>query len=65
QLINGSVVEPDETWSFNRTVGERTKANGFMESAGARGSQTSHVGEAAGSRTVSDVHGAGGRSRVT
>jgi vancomycin resistance protein YoaR len=31
QLINGSVVEPDETWSFNRTVGERTKANGFMD----------------------------------
>ncbi|GAA2280356.1 VanW family protein [Streptomyces hawaiiensis] len=31
ELINGSVVEPDETWSFNRTVGERTKANGFMD----------------------------------
>ncbi|MEU7723430.1 VanW family protein [Streptomyces tibetensis] len=31
QLINGSVVQPDETWSFNRTVGERTKANGFMD----------------------------------
>ncbi|MFB6846675.1 VanW family protein [Streptomyces sp. NPDC056373] len=31
QLINGSVVRPDETWSFNRTVGERTKANGFMD----------------------------------
>ncbi|MDQ1045281.1 vancomycin resistance protein YoaR [Streptomyces sp. V4I2] len=22
---------PDETWSFNRTVGERTEANGFVE----------------------------------
>ncbi|MFI6035839.1 VanW family protein [Streptomyces sp. NPDC051315] len=31
QLINGSVVSPDETWSFNRTVGERTEANGFVE----------------------------------
>ncbi|QFQ95662.1 hypothetical protein F9278_05110 [Streptomyces phaeolivaceus] len=31
QLINGSVVMPDKTWSFNRTVGERTKANGFVE----------------------------------
>ncbi|MFC9502054.1 VanW family protein [Streptomyces sp. NPDC057002] len=31
ELINGSVVEPDETWSFNRTVGERTEANGFVE----------------------------------
>ncbi|MER5829989.1 VanW family protein [Streptomyces sp. NPDC002130] len=31
ELINGSVVEPDETWSFNRTVGERTEANGFMD----------------------------------
>ncbi|MET9764816.1 VanW family protein [Streptomyces sp. NPDC006372] len=30
-LINGSVVTPDETWSFNRTVGERTEANGFVE----------------------------------
>ncbi|GKQ35322.1 VanW family protein [Streptomyces sp. A012304] len=31
QLINGSVVLPGETWSFNRTVGERTEANGFVE----------------------------------
>ncbi|WP_060881020.1 VanW family protein [Streptomyces scabiei] len=31
QLINGSVVMPDETWSFNRTVGRRTEANGFVE----------------------------------
>jgi vancomycin resistance protein YoaR len=31
ELINGSVVMPDETWSFNRTVGERTEANGFVE----------------------------------
>jgi vancomycin resistance protein YoaR len=31
ELINGSVVMPDETWSFNRTVGERTEANGFMD----------------------------------
>ncbi|MFF7736395.1 VanW family protein [Streptomyces sp. NPDC007984] len=31
ELINGSVVDPGETWSFNRTVGERTEANGFMD----------------------------------
>ncbi|WP_405961859.1 VanW family protein [Streptomyces sp. NBC_00024] len=31
ELINGSVVLPDETWSFNRTVGERTEENGFVE----------------------------------
>ncbi|MER7578032.1 VanW family protein [Streptomyces sp. NPDC126514] len=31
ELINGSVVLTDETWSFNRTVGERTKANGFVK----------------------------------
>ncbi|MEU1852848.1 VanW family protein [Streptomyces sp. NPDC019990] len=31
ELINGSVVDPGETWSFNRTVGERTEANGFVE----------------------------------
>ncbi|MFJ1811941.1 MULTISPECIES: VanW family protein [unclassified Streptomyces] len=31
RLINGSVVMPGETWSFNRTVGQRTEANGFGE----------------------------------
>ncbi|MFF9776317.1 VanW family protein [Streptomyces sp. NPDC013978] len=31
KLINGSLVRPDETWSFNRTVGQRTEANGFVE----------------------------------
>ncbi|MEU6805901.1 VanW family protein [Streptomyces neyagawaensis] len=31
ELINGSVVQPGETWSFNRTVGERTPANGFVD----------------------------------
>ncbi|MFH8974667.1 VanW family protein [Streptomyces sp. NPDC017890] len=31
ELINGSVVMPNETWSFNRTVGERTEANGFVD----------------------------------
>ncbi|NBE56948.1 VanW family protein [Streptomyces boluensis] len=31
ELINGSVVMPDESWSFNRTVGERTEANGFVD----------------------------------
>ncbi|MFJ6656583.1 VanW family protein [Streptomyces sp. NPDC091377] len=31
ELIDGSVVLPDETWSMNGTVGERTEANGFVE----------------------------------
>ncbi|CAL9339016.1 hypothetical protein SUDANB105_00230 [Streptomyces sp. enrichment culture] len=31
ELINGSLVKPNETWSFNRTVGERTAANGFVD----------------------------------
>ncbi|MEU5404174.1 VanW family protein [Streptomyces sp. NPDC005963] len=31
ELINGSLVKPQETWSFNRTVGERTKENGFVD----------------------------------
>ncbi|MFF3849255.1 VanW family protein [Streptomyces sp. NPDC002328] len=31
ELINGSLVMPGNTWSFNRTVGERTEANGFTE----------------------------------
>ncbi|MGI5375199.1 VanW family protein [Streptomyces sp. CA-251387] len=31
ELINGSLVMPGKTWSFNKTVGERTEANGFVE----------------------------------
>ncbi|MEV0410648.1 VanW family protein [Streptomyces sp. NPDC050448] len=31
EKINGSVVLPGETWSFNKTVGERTKENGFVD----------------------------------
>ncbi|WP_315895739.1 VanW family protein [Streptomyces sp. P9(2023)] len=31
ELINGSLVRPGEVWSFNKTVGERTKANGFVD----------------------------------
>lgn len=31
ELINGSVVMQGKTWSFNRTVGERTEDNGFVE----------------------------------
>lgn len=31
KLIDGSVVMPGGTWSFNDTVGERTEANGFVE----------------------------------
>ncbi len=31
ELINGTVLRPGETFSLNKTVGERTKANGFTE----------------------------------
>ncbi|WP_424210677.1 VanW family protein [Streptomyces sp. BI20] len=31
ELINGSLVMPNEEWSFNKRVGERTEANGFTE----------------------------------
>ena len=30
ELINGSIVMPDEIWSLNKTVGERTTKNGFV-----------------------------------
>ena len=29
-LLNGTIVKPGETFSFNKTVGERTVANGFV-----------------------------------
>ncbi|MFC4610316.1 VanW family protein [Streptomyces maoxianensis] len=31
ELINGSIVLPGREWSFNRTVGERSKENGFVD----------------------------------
>ncbi|HEU5486089.1 MAG TPA: VanW family protein [Microlunatus sp.] len=31
ELINGTVLKPGETFSLNGIVGERTKANGFVE----------------------------------
>ncbi|MFC9394652.1 VanW family protein [Streptomyces sp. NPDC057027] len=31
ELINGSLVQPGEVWSFNKTVGERTPDNGFVD----------------------------------
>jgi vancomycin resistance protein YoaR len=31
KLINGSIVKPGGTWSLNKTVGERTAANGFVK----------------------------------
>ncbi|MEF9881278.1 VanW family protein [Streptomyces sp. P9-A4] len=31
ELINGSLVQPGEVWSFNKTVGERTADNGFVD----------------------------------
>ncbi|WP_332644985.1 VanW family protein [Aeromicrobium sp.] len=29
-LLNGTIIKPGETFSFNKTVGERTVANGFV-----------------------------------
>lgn len=31
ELIDGAVVRPGETWSFNTAVGERTEQNGFVD----------------------------------
>lgn len=31
ESINGSYVPPGATWSFNDTLGERTKANGYVD----------------------------------
>lgn len=31
ELINGTIVKPGKTFSLNKVVGERTKANGFTE----------------------------------
>ncbi|WP_338674418.1 VanW family protein [Streptomyces sp. SCSIO 30461] len=31
ELIDGSLVMPGKEWSFNRTVGERTPENGFVD----------------------------------
>ncbi|MDB1089064.1 VanW family protein [Streptomyces sp. ACA25] len=31
ELIDGSLVPPGETWSFNDTIGRRTEENGFVE----------------------------------
>src|SRR5690606_13163416 len=31
ELINGTLVLPGETFSFNKTVGERTRENGFTD----------------------------------
>ena len=30
ELINGTIIKPGETFSFNKIVGERTQANGFV-----------------------------------
>ncbi len=33
-LINGEIVKPGRTWSFNDTVGDRTEKNGWKEANG-------------------------------
>ena len=39
-IINGEVVNPGKTWSFNRTVGDRTEKNGWREAKGIYGGET-------------------------
>ena len=38
--INGNVIKPGETWSFNDVVGDRTKENGWLEANGIYGGDT-------------------------
>jgi len=38
--INGNVVKPGETWSFNDVVGDRTEENGWKEANGIFGGDT-------------------------
>ena len=38
--INGNVVKPGETWSFNDVVGDRTQENGWLEANGIYGGDT-------------------------
>lgn len=45
QLINGTCLKPGESFSFNKVVGERTKARGFKEAtAYSSGEVTEQVG---------------------
>ena len=39
-LINGEVVNPGKTWSFNKTVGDRTEKNGWKQAKGIYGGET-------------------------
>ena len=39
-IINGEIVNPGKTWSFNRTVGDRTEKNGWKEAKGIYGGET-------------------------
>ncbi|MDD4312118.1 MAG: VanW family protein, partial [Eubacteriales bacterium] len=39
-MINGQVVRPGETWSFNKMVGDRNEKNGWKEANGIYGGDT-------------------------
>ncbi|MBQ3663294.1 MAG: VanW family protein [Clostridia bacterium] len=39
-IVNGEIVNPGKTWSFNRTVGDRTEKNGWKEAKGIYGGET-------------------------
>ena len=39
-IINGQIVNPGKTWSFNKTVGDRTEKNGWREAKGIYGGET-------------------------
>lgn len=39
-LINGNMIKPGESWSFNKVVGDRIKENGWLEANGIYGGDT-------------------------
>lgn len=38
-LINGQVIQPGSTWSFNKTVGDRNEKNGWKQAKGIYGGE--------------------------
>lgn len=40
EIINGEVINPGKTWSFNNTVGDRNEKNGWKEAKGIYGGET-------------------------
>ena len=40
EIINGEIVNPGKTWSFNKTVGDRNEKNGWKQAKGIYGGET-------------------------